>query len=184
MALSDRLFEPRSRLPRLRCELPPHTPNRLDADTHPLPHILRMFSDGGVCSPPGSALVCSGVVLHGTRRRAGAEDTGCLPHLLLPQTLYPVNRARMCSASCAVESVVWLPPQRCQISLYSTVRCRVSPLLGGQTSLSPVLPYPAIAASAGRLSACVTANHVSAILDMSKGCRHTLLYSSANELVC
>lgn len=54
----------------------------------------------------------------------------------------------------------------------------------GQTFLFPVLPSTAIAASAGHVSACVTATYFSAVLDVSKSCRRSLLYSfSANKLV-
>lgn len=85
---------------------------------------------------------------------------------------------------CAVECIVWLPAKVPNLTVQHSALQSFA-FIRGQSSLAPVLPSTAIAASAGRLSACVTAAYCSAVLDGSKGRRHTLLYSSsANELVC
>lgn len=76
------------------------------------------------------------------------------------------------------------PPKMSNLTSHQSVLQSYT-CIRGQTSLSPALPSTAVAASTGWLSASVTATYFSAVLDVSKGCRQTLLYSSsANELGC
>lgn len=102
--------------------------------------------------------------------------------VFLTYSCWLVEEGSVLLVLCAIESTLWLAPKDVQ-SDFMTLCCSFA-FIRGQASLSSAIST-AIAASAGLLSACVTATFVTALLYVSKDCRHTLLYSSsANELVC
>lgn len=63
------------------------SPCRLGADSHPLLHtgILHMFSEGSVCLPLVTVLVCVPCGALG-QDSIPTADEGCLSHLSLPHT--------------------------------------------------------------------------------------------------
>lgn len=190
MLLHDSLFEPRHRLLWLHCELLPQLPPQTRCRRSPAPtHTYIAYVFWRWCLFTARVYVglftiwCSVVQDSNWMLRTGVVFPTRSSFM---QKTYSVNGERMSSAChalcCQIHCLA--SPQICPISLYGTVCSRVLSSLGGQTFLSPVLPSTAVAASAGWLSACVTATCFPAVLDVSWGCRQTFLYISANELVC
>lgn len=165
MLPSDRLFEPRNRLPWLLCEL--HPSRHADgacrlAPSHP--HIYRhvcflmVVFTSHVCVCWFKVQCSVGQVSAGMLRKWAVFLTCCSS---LAQKTYPVleQGCALPLVLCDTESISCLPTE--DAKFHFIARCTAAfSFINGQTFLSPVLPSTAVAASTGQPSACVTATYL------------------------